>query len=130
MILIKEKRNFLLYGMIGISAVVVDMLFFAIFYNLLKVSPVLSTVFSVSIATIYSFFLNLLYNFKTKDLFKKRLFSFILVSLLGMILSALVIELLLKLDIDPNIAKAISLPPIVVLQYILNKNLTFKETKV
>ncbi len=122
---IEKKRNMLLYGIIGVSAVMVDMLFFAIFYNLLHVSPVVSTILSVSIATVYSFILNAVYNFKTKDLIRKRLFSFVLVSLGGMVLSALAIEYFSYLNIEPNIAKATSLPPIVILQYLFNKHFTF-----
>jgi putative flippase GtrA len=127
---IEEKRNILLYGVIGISAVVVDMLFFALFYNLMSVPPVTSTIFSVSLATVYSFLLNHFYNFKSKDLIKQRFFFFILVSLGGMILSAITIEILYSIGIDANLAKAISLPPIVILQYLFNKKLTFKETVV
>ncbi len=125
---IKDKRNMIFYGIIGVSAVVVDMLFFAVFYNLLDIAPVISTVLSVTIATVYSFLLNLVYNFKSKDLIKKRFISFILVSTGGMIISAVSIDLLYKIGIDPNLAKALSLPPIVILQYLLNKNFTFKES--
>jgi protoporphyrinogen oxidase len=122
---IEKKRNMLLYGIIGVSAVIVDMLFFAVFYNLLHISPVVSTLLSVSVATMYSFILNAVYNFKTKNLIRKRLFSFVLVSLGGMILSALAIEFFSYLSIEPNIGKAISLPPIVILQYLFNKHFTF-----
>lgn len=126
---IEARRNILLYGIIGVSAVVVDMLFFVVFYNLLHITPVISTMCSVAIATVYSFLLNAIYNFKTKDKIKERFFSFALVSIGGMVLSAVGIGLLDKIGIDPNMSKALSLPPIVILQYIFNKYLTFNTTK-
>lgn len=126
---IKVRRNMVLYGVIGVSAVMVDMLFFAVFYNVLHIAPVVSTMFSVSIGMVYSFFLNSIYNFKTRDSIKKRFFSFFIISIGAMILSAIAIEFLHRMNINPNVAKVISLPPIVILQYIFNKYFTFNKIK-
>jgi putative flippase GtrA len=124
---IKTKRIIILYGIIGVSAVVVDYVFFVLFYNVFEIKPVVATVLSVAISTVYAFTLNKKYNFKTNDFTTSRFVMYALVSLTGMLTSALVIEFLSRIHIDPNIAKAISLPPIVVMQYILNKQFTFNE---
>lgn len=124
---IVKRKNIVLYAVIGVSAVVVDMLFFAVFYNAFHIPPVTATIFSVAIATVYSFFLNIVYNFKTKDAIKKRFLFFVLVSLGGMTLSAIAIKILYDMGMNANLAKAISLPPIVILQFLFNKSLTFKQ---
>lgn len=124
---LKTKRIVILYGIIGVSAVVVDFVFYLVFYNIFDIAPVLSTIFSVSIAMVYAFTLNLKYNFKVRDLIKTRFASYALVSLLGMGASALTIKFLTHFGIDPNIAKAVSLPPIVITQFFLNKNYTFRS---
>jgi putative flippase GtrA len=124
----QKHRNVINYGVIGVSAIVVDVSFFFIFYNFLFIPPMIATVLSVLVAMVYAFTLNAVYNFKTKDLIKARFLSYTVVSVFGMIASAMIIAVLVSLAIDANIAKIISLPPIVVLQYIFNKTFTFKET--
>ncbi len=120
-------RNVLLYGIIGISAVVVDFAFFLVFYNVFGITPVVATALSVSIAMVYAFVLNAVYNFKTKDRVQQRFFSYALVSIAGMGASMAVIQGLTWLQIDANLAKAVSLPPIVILQYLLNRHFTFQR---
>lgn len=127
---IQKNRTVVLYGIIGISAVVVDYSFFALFYNFFGIHQVLSTVLSVGISTVYAFTLNRSHNFKTKDFTTSRFISYVVVSLIGMASSALIIEALSLLDVNPNIGKAISLPPIVVAQYFLNKHFTFNKKHV
>lgn len=122
-----SHRNLILYGLIGVSAVVVDYGFFVVFYNLLDIQPALATALSVSIATIYAFILNVVFNYKTTDSLKKRFTSYVLVSTLGMLASVLIIKFLVSLNINPNFAKAISVPPIVIMQYLLNRTYAFKK---
>ncbi len=123
----EKRRTAILYGIIGVSAVVVDLSFFLIFFNLFSISAVISTILSVSISTVYAFTLNAKFNFKTKDLIKTRFLSYVAVSIFGMLTSVIFIKIFSFLGIDPNITKIISLPPIVLSQYFLNKNLTFKK---
>jgi putative flippase GtrA len=125
-----KRRNVILYGIIGVSAMVVDVVFFLLFFNVLLIPPTIATVLSVSVAMVYAFSLNAIHNFKTKDLLRSRFASYAVVSMLGMLASAVIIKWLTVIDLDPNIAKVISLPPIVILQYILNKTFAFKETVV
>ncbi len=126
--LFTRHRNLILYGLIGVSAVVVDYCFFLIFYDLLGIDSVLSTIMSVAIATVYAFIPNAYFNFRTKDVILSRLVSYSIVSLMGMVLSAIIIRGFDLLGVDSNIGKAISIPPIVVLQYLVNRKFAFKET--
>jgi len=127
--LYQKHRNILNYGLIGVSAIVVDVIFFLLFFNVFLVPPTISTIMSVSVAMVYAFTLNAVFNFKTKDLIKRRFFSYALVSFFGMVASAIIIKVLVSLQIDANVAKIVSLPPIVILQYIFNKTFAFKATE-
>jgi protoporphyrinogen oxidase/putative flippase GtrA len=124
-----QYRHMLLYGVIGVSAIVVDVLVFMVMFNLVGVHPVIATIISVTTAMVYAFLLNAFYNFGTKDYVKKRLISYATVSMLGLLLSAVIIEGLSRISIDPNIAKLISLPPIVIGQYLVNRRFAFKKTE-
>ena len=124
----QNNRHFFLYGFIGISAVCVDYLMFLFFFNTLKISAVISTVLSVSVATLYSFLVNAHFNFRVKDRIFLRMISFVIVSAIGMSLSVVIIFLLHDiLYWNGNIAKAVSLPPIVMMQYFLNRHISFKK---
>ncbi len=125
---LETHRNIINYGVIGVSAMAVDVACFLLFYNVFQMLPVFATVMSVTIAMVFGFTLNAYYNFKTKDQISSRFLSYAFVSMLGMIASALIIEILVNYSVDPNIAKMVSLPPIVVLQYIFNKTFAFKAT--
>lgn len=127
--LYQKQRNFIIYGLIGVSAMVVDVAFFLFFYDVFMVPPTIATAMSVSVATVYAFTLNAVFNFKTKDLIKQRFFSYAVVSFFGMVASALIIKILVSLNVDANTAKIISLPPIVILQYVFNKTFAFKSSK-
>lgn len=122
-----KHRNIILYGVIGVSAMLVDLGFYLLFFNIFNISPIVSTMLSVTIAMFYAFSLNAVFNFKTKDFIKARFFSYAAVSGLGLLMSAMIIQVLVSIGCDPNIAKVLSLPPIVILQYFINKSVTFKK---
>lgn len=120
-------REGILYLIIGGSAVVLDAIVFMILYNIGKLDPILSTIISITLATIFSFTLNSRYNFKKEDKVAKRLLLFSLVSAFGMLISSTIIKVGEdKLGIDPNYTKIISIPIIAVTQFVLNKLITFK----
>lgn len=126
--MIKKYRQVLMYGVIGGSAALLDVVAFYVLYTHLNFDPTLATVVSVGMATIYSFILNAFHNFRVKDMLAARMGLFLGVSFLGLALSALIIHQLTSgHDMNGNIAKIISLPPIVLIQYLLNANITFKK---
>lgn len=120
-------REGILYLIIGGSAVTLDAIIFMILYNIGNLDPVVSTIISITFATIFSFILNAKYNFKKEDKVAKRLVLFSLVSAFGMLVSSTIIKVCEeKFGIDPNYTKIISIPIIAVLQFVLNKLITFK----
>lgn len=120
-------REGILYLIIGGSAVTLDAIIFMILYNIGNLDPVVSTIISITFATIFSFILNAKYNFKKEDKVAKRLVLFSLVSAFGMLVSSTIITVgENKFGIDPNYTKIISIPIIAVIQFVLNKLITFK----
>ena len=118
-------RNYLL---IGASAAAVDLAAFLILFNLLAFSAVGANLLSVSIATVESYTLNALFNFKTRDRVLLRFTSFAVVAILGMVLGTSLIYLMHDvLGIDGNLAKILVMPLVVVVQYLLNKHISFRS---
>lgn len=123
-----HRKTFLTYAVIGVSGIVLDTLIFIFLVYALKVNAALATIISTSCGIINNFFWNAVYNFKTKDHLWRRFLTFYGVGLAGIIASALV--LLLFADIfalNALVVKLVSLPPIVIGQYFLNKHISFGE---
>jgi putative flippase GtrA len=78
--------------------------------------------------TLMSFFLNREYTFKIKDKILKRLISFFGVAFIGYIFSALLLYIFITIfTMDEVLSKFISLFFVLVIQFTLNKKITFKE---
>lgn len=79
--------------------------------------------------TLLSFFLNRHYTFKVKDKIVKRLMSFLLVAFIGYLSSALLLYVLVEnLSMDAILAKISTLFFVLIIQFTLNKKITFKES--
>lgn len=125
---IKNHRQFLIYSIIGASGATIDLLAFLALYNLFGVSATISTAISISLGIINNFILNAYLNFKVRDKLLQRFVSFYSVGLFGLLVSVAIIALLNGVfGINANAAKIASIPIIVVLQYALNKNISFSE---
>jgi putative flippase GtrA len=114
------------YSVIGASGATLDFLAFLVLYNVLQVNPFISTVISVSLGIINNFIWNVLFNFKVRDHLLRRFVSFYAVGGFGILLSAVIIYILHDLlHMNANLAKLLSIPIIVVVQYGLNKTYSF-----
>ena len=125
--LLSNYPRFFAYLLIGGSAAAVDLLAFVILFNVFGFSAVASNVLSVSIATVESYTLNALYNFRTRDRILFRFSSFAIVSALGLTLgSSLIYVLHDVIGLDGNLSKIAVMPPVVLLQFLLNKHVSFR----
>ncbi len=123
-----QYRTIVLYFLIGGSAAILDMVGFYVGYSLFDLASPLATTISVSVATLYSFLLNSFINFKTVDRLGSRFVSFVIVSGIGMLISIASLWLLnVQLGWNGNIVKIGSLPVIFLVQYLLNKKITFRQ---
>jgi putative flippase GtrA len=127
--LFAKHRNIVLYFFIGVSAAVVDYGIFLVCFNIFDIPSVLSTALSIGTATLYGFLLNMKYNFKTDDRVVLRFVSYSTVSGIGMLFSVAFLYVFnVRLGYDGNVMKLLSLPFIFVIQYSINKAVTFRKS--
>ena len=123
---INKYKNLLLYGVIGCCASGLD---FAIYSLLiLSINYILANCISVLGGITTSFLLNRKYNFKVKDRTFKRFVTFLSIGLCGMLISNLILYICIDIfDIHKLVSKLLSIVLVVIVQYLLNKNITFKQ---
>ena len=126
--LLFQKKQFLLYCLIGFGGVGLD---FGI-YSLLVKTRVLdyqaANAIGYASGTLLSFFLNARFNFRITDKIALRLASFLSVAFLGWLASAAILHLLIEnCGGNKYLAKAATLFVVVVLQYNLNRLLSFRK---
>jgi putative flippase GtrA len=126
--LAKKHRQLLLYGIIGMSGALIDVIFYYIFYHFLSIPPVVASYISVSMGIINNFFLNTRFNFKVTDHLLRRFGHFYLIGLAGALLSSLLIYIFYDLmGLGAFTAKLLTIVPVVLAQYIFNKRISFRD---
>ncbi len=121
------KNTFVRYFVIGISGAVLDFSIFALFYNIVGVGEVIANLIGSFFGFNNNFFLNAHFNFKAKDKFLVRYFTYFMICLFGMIVTSVFLYVTVSvLGFDPYISKFFAMAGIFVLQYALNKKITFK----
>jgi putative flippase GtrA len=124
-----QKKQFLLYCIIGASGVTLD---FGI-YSLLGITRLLdyqaANVVGYSSGTLLSFILNARFNFHVTDKIPSRLISFFGIAFFGWLVSASLLYLLIaRFGLDKYVSKFATLIVVVLLQYNLNRLLSFRKT--
>jgi putative flippase GtrA len=119
--------QFLLYCICGGISVCLDysiyyLLFsFGVWYQIANIGGYLC-------GTLLSFFLNRKITFNIRDKVVSRLFLFLLVASIGFLTSALMLWFLISMvSIEPRVAKLLTLPVVVLIQFLLNRKITFKK---
>lgn len=123
----EKNQKLISYAFLGGMGVLLDigvytlLIYFNINYQISNASGYLS-------GTILSFFLNRHFTFKVKDKILKRLLTFFGVAFIGYIASALLLYILVSVFLTNYfIAKIITLFFVLIIQFTLNKKITFKE---
>lgn len=127
--LLNKHQRLITYAVIGGGAVVLDVGLFWVFNELADLSFVLSNALSVFVAMVYSFILNALFNFRTRDNLLRRFASFGVVTFCGYLVSTAILWLGDIIGINATLVKTISLPIVLLLQFSLNSRFTFQVTK-
>ncbi len=122
------SRHFLLYTAIGLSGVALDFLIFALLISKTDINYLLANFIAISIAILNNFLLNAYFNFKKTDGLLYRFASFYFVGLLGLGLSQILLIFFIALGFNEIIAKLLTLPPILIFQFMLNKKYSFKSS--
>lgn len=80
--------------------------------------------------SLISFFLNRIITFKAKDKITQRLAMFLGIAAIGFLISTLLLWILIDVVyLDPKFSKLLTLPIVVIIQFSLNRRLTFNEGK-
>lgn len=124
------SSKFLKYGIVGVLGLAVDVGAFYLLHEVLAVNYILSNIVSSSLAVIHNFILNSLFTFKVKDRLPLRFISFYVIALIGMAVSSGLLVLLIEgFKMESMVSKFISVLVVAIIQYFLNKKLTFGEHK-
>ena len=121
-------KNLILYGIIGGGCSLLDFcIYTALCY--FDIMPYLwANVVSIHVGIFMSFILNRSVNFKVKDKPAQRFLSFYAVGLTGLGISEIMLHLMVTLGgMNELVCKLISIVVVALVQFILNKYLTFKK---
>jgi putative flippase GtrA len=126
----KKRRNFIIYAIIGISGATLDYLSFVAMMKWVPLHYLLINAISTSFGITNNFFLNAHFNFGVRDLMIRRFISFYSVGLIGMaVASGLLLVMVDLMGFIPEISKLVVIFVIVVLQYNLNKRISFRQSQ-
>lgn len=128
--LIAARRQFVFYTAIGLSGVLLDYVLFLVLTRYLGVHHQLANAISTSAGIINNFTLNAWFNFRVRDRLFRRFLGFYAVGLSGMGATALLLFLFVDLlRFSPSIVKLASLVVVLLLQYNLNRWITFRRSE-
>lgn len=123
---LRSKRQFISYSIIGASGALLDLATFLVLYNILQFEPLIATAISTSLGITNNFVWNVLFNFRVRDKIHHRYLLFYAIGLFGLFISVGVIYALHNvMGMSANLAKLISIPIVVILQYSLNSRISF-----
>jgi putative flippase GtrA len=121
--LLAEK--FLLYVGIGACAFIIDYdIFLGCFVG--TRNPYIANFFGICSGMSVSFSLNRKYNFRKTDVPRERAIKFIVIAILGMILSSVLIMILIAQGMDARFAKMIAMGVVFIAQFGANACWTFR----
>lgn len=122
-----KRRNLIIYIVIGVVGIILDVGAFYVLNRLLGVNLTIASILSSIVGIVNNFTLNLVFNFKKKDAVLKRFASFFTIAMFGLVIGTVLINIFnVGLGIDSVAAKIISLFVVFVIQYTLNKKISFK----
>jgi putative flippase GtrA len=123
------NRQFILYCIIGACGATLDFATFSLLIKWVGLPLQAANALGYCVGLVWSFCLNAFFNFKTRDLAVLRFLSFCGVSLLGWASSAGILHVAVQqLHWNQYLAKLIAIVVVVLLQYNLNRMLSFRKT--
>lgn len=128
--LYSKFRNLILYGIIGSCTATLDFLIFTVLTQWTPIHYIIANIISCSSGILCSFQLNRKYNFKVTDHTIRRMVIFFSVGVFGMFLSSVILHFCIDdLHWDEIVSKLASIVIVVIIQFFLNKYISFREDK-
>ncbi|PXV68863.1 putative flippase GtrA [Dysgonomonas alginatilytica] len=120
-------RSLIIYGIIGVISAGLDFIIYLFLTNYISFNYLIANVISVHCGIICSFILNRQFNFKIKDKTAVRFIKFYGIGLLGLTLSFCFLYLLVDIvNLNKVTSKLLTIIIVALVQFILNKTITFK----
>ena len=124
-----HKKQFLSYCVIGFSGVGIDFALFLLLVNTNTFNYQAANAIGYTSGTLLSFILNAKFNFRVTNKIALRLASFLGVAFLGWLTSAGLLNLFIgHYSFDKYLSKFATLVVVVMLQYNLNRLMSFRKT--
>ena len=121
-----KTRELVLYGLVGSFCAGLDFIVYTLLLQF-DIDYIISNVISVNIGICTSFILNRRYTFKIKNKTIKRFLTFYVVGFTGLLLSISMLYVLVSFfHVDKVFSKIITIAFVALMQFILNKFVTFK----
>jgi putative flippase GtrA len=125
---IERVREAIVYCIIGCVGAALDFTIYAFLTGFLSIHYQIANCISSSCGIVNNFILNYFFNFKVKGRMLSRLVSFYSIGVLGLMLSAFCLWVLIKkICMDAFLAKFLTMVFIAVVQFCLNKYITFRK---
>jgi putative flippase GtrA len=123
-----NNRRFVLYCIIGLTGTTLDFCLYSALVKWTGMHYQIANAIGYASGTVLSFTLNVLLNFKTRDWLPLRFLSFCGVAFLGWASSAGILFVTVgRLGLDKYLAKLVTMVVAVLLQYNLNRLLSFRK---
>ena len=128
--LYNKYRNIILYCIIGCVGASLDFIIFSALTIWGGIYHLTANIISVSAGIVTNFFLNYFFNFKSQGNMLLRLLSFYAVGISGLCLSLFLLWLLIDYARFPVLpVKAVTIFLVTVVQYTLNKTISFRRSR-
>jgi len=126
----KKHKLFIRYSAIGASGALLDLILFLTLFNGFHLNALVANLISTSAGITNNFILNRQLNFKKKDFVLLRFLAFYAAGLAGILLSTLLLRLFHDYGgINANVVKLGSIVLVVIMQYFINKHVSFRDFK-
>ncbi|WP_327089383.1 GtrA family protein [Nonomuraea sp. NBC_01738] len=117
---------FLRYAAIGATGVTLDLVVFALLFNVGGVHEQVANALSTTLGIVCAFLLNSRFTFGKRDRMLSRFARFYGVGVFGIGVTTVALHVFATgLGVDPNLVKSATIPCVAVLQYWLNKKWSF-----
>ena len=128
--LYSKFRNLILYGIIGGFCAALDFGLYTLLCYADIMPYLLANIISVHCGIFCSFFLNRSFNFKVKNRPRRRFASFYSIGLIGLAISEGMLYVMVTfMNLDAVICKLVTVVVVALIQFLLNKYITFRTYK-
>lgn len=122
-----NKYDFIRYGIVGITTVILDFLLLFIFFSYLSIEKNISITLSYTLASIYNFYLHKYFTFKSNKRSIKEIAKFIIIVFSSYLITLFSVTYMVDNGLDIYVSKLISLSFVYIYVYFISKFFVFRN---